>query len=244
VKRNTTSFIIPVFNGAEFIIGTLNDLIKKIKISQFDFEIIVVNDGSSDETEFMLKKEMDKNNNITVISYKKNMGKGYALKKGVLESTGDIVILLDSDSNISLEYLISNLDELNDFDLVIGSKYHEKSKIYVPLRRKILTKIFHLIVVICTSIEVSDTQVGLKIGKGTEMRKIFSVMSINRYAFDVELLVIATLLKLRIKEIPVKLEIKFFDTSWVSSGAVMLKDVLKIAYKQKIKRQYHKQLFK
>jgi hypothetical protein len=127
---------------------------------------------------------------------------------------------------------------------VIGSKYHEKSKICVPLRRKILTKIFHLIVVICTSIEVSDTQVGLKIGKGTEMRKMFSVMSINRYAFDVELLVIATLLKLKIKEIPVKLEIKFFDASWVSSGAVMLKDVLKIAYNQKIKRQYDKQLFK
>jgi hypothetical protein len=109
-----------------------------------------------------------------------------------------------------------------------------------PASRKILSKLFQLFVRIMLGLKVGDTQVGLKAGRGDEFRRIFQYVTVNRYAFDAEMLAIATILGLRIKELPVRISLK---KSFKGKEIVrMAFDVMGIAYRLRISRWYQKTL--
>lgn len=234
------SIVIPAYNLGKRIILQLEEL-KTILDPNLKYEIIVVNDGSSDSTLSLLQKEAESDNHIHPISYAQNKGKGYAIREGVLKSTGNLVMLLDGDCEISLAPLNKYLNEIEDSDLVIGSKRHHLSIVQLPWHRKFLSKIFNVFVRLTTGIKVKDTQVGLKLGKGAIIREIFKNVHVNRYAFDVELLAIASLLNLKVKEIPVNVTI---DCQFkLREIAKMFRDVLAVSYRYKLCRSYQGQLF-
>jgi glycosyltransferase involved in cell wall biosynthesis len=199
------SIIVPAYNEEKNIYSFLMRL-TEILDSSLDYEIIVVNDGSKDKTLDILK-EGSLHPCIRVISYLHNAGKGHAIRVGVLQSRGNIVMFLDGDGdiNVSGELIMNCIEKLkkDSYSLLIGSKAHPLSIIHVPVSRKILSKIFNSSVRIFGNIKKRDTQTGFKAGNGNIMRAIFKFVKTSGYAFDVEFMIIATKLNLNIEEIPV-----------------------------------------
>jgi glycosyltransferase involved in cell wall biosynthesis len=204
------------------------------------YEIIVVNDGSKDETRAIVDEISSADETIRLISYSTNMGKGYAIKQGVLHSQGKYVIFMDGDGEISTDVLSKYLEQMKSADIVIGSKYHPESVVTVPGSRRFFSKCFHLFVKVMLGIKVSDTQVGLKAGKGDTFRKIFDRVLVKRYAFDAEMLAVAGILGLKVVELPVKIDLdKSFKKKEIVKMAI---DVLGIAYRLRVIKWYQKNM--
>jgi glycosyltransferase involved in cell wall biosynthesis len=239
-KEAQISVVIPVHNQEKTISLLLSNIKEILKSTMRSYEVVTVNDGSSDDTFGVLQKEQNLDPCIKVISYNPNKGKGYAVRTGVMQSSGNIVIFVDGDLDISHGKMNDYVKELENCDLVIASKRHPQSKLYAPLSRKFLSRMFNLLVRMAIGIKVKDTQSGLKAGKGDALRAIFRIMLVKRYAFDVELLTIATALNLNIKEMPI--EISLERSFKVLDIAKMFLDVASIAYRYRIKRWYHKQI--
>jgi glycosyltransferase involved in cell wall biosynthesis len=234
------SVVIPVHNQEKTISVLLSRIKEILNSTSRSYEIVAVDDGSFDNTFGVLQKEEKLDSSMKVISYAPNRGKGYAVKTGVVQSSGNIVIFADGDLDISHDRIRDYITELENCDLVIASKMHPQSKVKAPLSRKFLSRVFNFLVRITIGLKVKDTQSGLKAGKGSALRAIFRIMLVKRYAFDVELLTIASALNLKIKEMPVEINLdhnfKFQDI------AKMLLDVTAITYRYKINRWYHKQI--
>jgi dolichol-phosphate mannosyltransferase len=230
------SIIIPVFNQATKISSSLDKIKQAIELAFTNYELIVVNDGSTDNTSTILKDISMIDEHVRVISYTPNRGKGYAVRQGVLHSQGDAVIFLDGDLDISPDLIKDYIERLSTSDLVIASKKHPESNVRIPRSRAFLSRAFNLLIRVTIGIAQKDTQAGFKVGKGDIMRKIFKNISVNRYAFDVEFLTIASILQLRVQEMPVIMNIdrKFKIKEIVN----MFVDVTGIWYKYRIAHRY------
>jgi dolichol-phosphate mannosyltransferase len=233
------SVIIPVFNQQSKICYSLEKIKQAIESAFSNYELIVVNDGSTDNTLTILKElaSTDQQPHLQVLSYTPNKGKGYAVRDGVLHSHGDVVIYLDGDLDISPDSVKDYVERLSTSDLVIASKRHPKSSVTIPRSRAFLSRAFNLLIRVATGIPQKDTQAGFKAGNGEIMRTIFRNISVNRYAFDVELFTIASMLHLKVQEMPVimKIERKFNTKEIVQ----MFGDVIRIWYNYRIARRYH-----
>ena len=234
------SVVIPVHNQETKISALLAKVKEILNSTLQSYEIVVVNDGSYDNTLQVLQKEELLDSCIKIISYMPNRGKGHAVKTGVMQASGSIVIFVDGDFDISHNRIKEYIDELENCDLVIASKRHPQSKVYSPLSRKFLSRMFNLLVQLAIGIKIKDTQSGLKAGNGAVLRTIFGVMLVKRYAFDVELLTIATAMNLNIKELPI--EIKLDHNFRIQDITKMLLDVAAISYRHRIRRWYQRQL--
>jgi glycosyltransferase involved in cell wall biosynthesis len=257
VQQPLLSIILPVFNGRSKIRFTLHNLRQKLdflgpaieRLAEHGgaaaqpyppYEIIVVNDGSTDDTKDVVERIIDETPDIQLVSYDTNMGKGHAIKEGVHASRGQYIFFMDGDGDIATDTLTKYLDSLAHADIVIGSKNHRRSVVSAPASRRLLSKIFQLFVRVLLGLKVGDTQVGLKAGRGDAFRKIFQYVTVDRYAFDAEMLAIASILGLRIKELPVKISLKkSFKRKDIARMAV---DLIGIAYKLRISRWYQKTL--
>lgn len=259
IQQPVLSVILPVYNGRSKIRHTLQNLrarldrleptIGRLGVPEASkaeslpyppYEIIVVNDGSVDDTKKVVANVIKETADIRMVSYDVNMGKGYAIKEGVSASTGQYILFMDGDGDIGTDVLTRYLDSLAKADIVIGSKNHSRSIVKAPASRKMLSKLFQLLVRIMLGLKVGDTQVGLKAGKGDAFRKIFQLVTVNRYAFDAEMLAIASILGLRIKELPVRISLK---KSFRRKDIVrMALDVIGIAYRLRISKWYQKTL--
>jgi glycosyltransferase involved in cell wall biosynthesis len=232
------SFVIPAYNEEIFIEDTLGSLDLAIKERGAQYEIVVVDDGSQDKTYHKALNYAKNNDHVKVIRYARNTGKGFAIKTGVMESTGDAVIFIDGDMDIDLYTISKYVEALANADMVIASKLHPDSVVSMPLTRKMLSRTFNAIVRILTGFALKDTQVGLKVMKRSAVDKIFPRLAVKRYAFDVELLAIANLYGLKIVELPVKLKI---DSPFKPKDAWrMFVDLLGIAYRLRVIRWYQR----
>jgi dolichol-phosphate mannosyltransferase len=235
------SFVIPAYNEEVFIedtLGTLDSVFKK-KMNQY--EIVVVDDGSQDETYKKALQYANRNGHVKVIRYARNTGKGFAIKTGVMESTGDIVIFVDGDMEIDFNTISKYVTALENADIVIATKWHSRSTVSMPFSRKLLSRTFNVLVRLLIGFDLKDTQVGLKVMKRNAVDKIFPRLAVKRYAFDVELLALAHLYDLKIVELPVKLKL---DSSFKTKNAWhMFVDLLGIAYRLRIIRWYQRQFY-
>jgi dolichol-phosphate mannosyltransferase len=232
----TISLIIPVFNQASKISYSLEKIKQAVESAFRNYELIVVNDGSTDNTSTTLKDIAMKDEHVRVISYTPNRGKGYAVRQGVLHSQGDAVILLDGDLDISPDLIKDYVERLSTSDLVIASKNHPESSVRIPRSRAFLSRAFNLLIKMTIGIAQTDTQAGFKVGKGDLMRTIFRNVSVNRYAFDVEVLAIASILHLKVHEMPVIMKI---DRRFKMKEVLrMFIDLIRIAYKYRIAHRY------
>jgi glycosyltransferase involved in cell wall biosynthesis len=235
------SFVIPAYNEEVFIEDTLGtlDLVFKEKMDQY--EIVVVDDGSKDKTYKKALQYANRNGHVKVIRYARNTGKGFAIKTGVMESTGDIVIFVDGDMEIDFNTISKYVAALKNADIVIATKWHSRSTVSMPFSRKLLSRTFNVLVRLLIGFDLKDTQVGLKVMKRSAVDKIFPKLAVKRYAFDVELLALAHLYDLKIVELPVKLKL---DSSFKPKNAWhMFVDLLGIAYRLRIIRWYQRQFY-
>lgn len=235
------SFVIPAYNEEVFIEDTLGTLDLVIKEKAFQYEIVVVDDGSQDKTFTKALQYARRNGHVKVIRYARNAGKGFAIKTGVMESTGDVVIFIDGDMEIDLNTISKYVKALENADLVIATKWHPSSTVSMPLSRKMLSRTFNVLVRILIGFNLKDTQVGLKVMKRSAVDKIFPRLAVKRYAFDVELLALAHLYGLKIVEMPVKL--KLASPFKPKDAWRMFVDLLGIAYRLRIIRWYQRQIY-
>jgi dolichyl-phosphate beta-glucosyltransferase len=202
------SVIIPAYNEERRLPKTLTAIDKYLRNQKYDYEILMVNDGSKDKTVEVANSLLPKIKNLKVTGYKKNKGKGYAVNFGMLEAKGNYRLFTDADNSTSIDQIEKVWPELQKgFDIIIGSR-DIKGAILDPPQpwiRKILLgesfKLYRKIVIGLWGIE--DTQCGFKCFLGEAADKIFKKCLINRFAFDPEILVIAKKLGYKIKEIPV-----------------------------------------
>lgn len=181
--------VMPAHNEELQIINCLNATCSVLENFNWDFKIIVVDDGSSDSTKSLVQNY--NNLHVRLISLTSKRGKGFAVKTGILES-GDaqIVAFMDSDLDIHPEFLNSYATFVsNDIaDLVIGSKNHPLSKVQYPMIRKIASRVFYFYVKLILNIKVTDSQVGLKVMNGNLARDIFKNLEVTGFAFDLEVI--------------------------------------------------------
>ena len=234
------SFVVPAYNEEDYIEDTLGTIDAIVMGKKLSYEIVVVNDGSADETLRRVKTYAGKNGHVRVISYGKNAGKGYAIRTGFMKATGNVIFFTDSDMEINLDKICDYIEALKHGDIVIASKRHCASKVDVPVTRKILSICFNVLVRLLTGVPLKDTQSGLKAMKKSAFTNMFPRLAVKRYAFDVELLAVANLYGLKVIEMPVniKLDAKFKPTEMWH----MLMDLLGIAYRLRIIHWYQRPL--
>lgn len=201
------SVVVPVFNEGPNIIENLYLL--KSELNQYfkNFEIIVISDGSTDDTN--QKVTSITNSSIKFISFDKNQGKGSAIRKGFEYSKGDYILFIDGGMELHPKdiKIFLGLMSLYDADIVIGSKRHPQSKVYYPIYRRFLSSIYQMLIRYLFSVNVTDTQVGIKLFKKEVIQDVLPFLTIDRYGFDLEILSLAIALGYKnILEAPVRLD--------------------------------------
>lgn len=234
------SLVMPAYNEAQTISLVIEKTDYVAKQTGLRYEVLVVDDGSQDSTRTEVNRSAVKNGHVRVVGYTNNLGKGFAVKTGYFRSLGDLIIFLDSDTDIEPDRVVDFVDALKEADIVIASKKHPESVVDACLSRRFLSYGFNILVRLLIGLDFKDTQAGLKAVRRTALRKVFPLLSVKRYAFDVELLAVSKLLGLKIVELPVSMKLngkfKLIEV-WR-----MFVDVLRIAYRVRLTRFYHKKL--
>lgn len=198
------SIIIPAYNEEERIGITLEKIQTYLDQNHPDYEILVVDDGSKDNTTKIVKSL---NSNIKIIKQEINQGKGAAVRRGMLEANGDICLFTDADLSTPIYEIEKTLKSHQEgFDVCIGSRalQSELIKEHQPWYREMMGKTFNKIVQLLVVKGIQDTQCGFKSFKSSAAKEIFKNCKINGFAFDVETVFLANKLKYSIKEIPVE----------------------------------------
>jgi glycosyltransferase involved in cell wall biosynthesis len=203
------SVIVPCFNEEQTVCDNLRKIFQYLEANFAGFEIIAVNDGSTDKTIEELKN-LSHDIPLTIIDNFENEGKGKAVKDGILKSNNEIVMFLDADLAIPIEELNKFIAEIsNGYDIVIASRFVPGGKVIqkVLWYRVIMEKVFRFIrTIIVDNYKIKDTQCGFKVFKKDAAMKIFPLMTIKRFAFDAEIIFIAGKLKYKTKELPITLQ--------------------------------------
>jgi len=208
--NSNLSIIIPAFDEQARLGETIKKILSFVKRENLVTELIVVDDGSSDATSEVAKKTVAEFPDIktNVIRYEENRGKGYAVRKGLQASTGEIALFSDADLSTPIEELPKLVEPIRrgEFDVTFGSRALDRSLIGTrqPWRREQGGKVFNLIVRSATGLPFWDTQCGFKAFNMQKFRPLLDVMTIDRFGFDVEFLYVADYHGLRLKEIPVR----------------------------------------
>ena len=228
------SVIIPAYKEEKRIVKTLKEIDKYLSKQEYAYEVIVVNDGSSDRTAEVVRKVIPEIKNLRMIDNKENHGKGYVVRQGLLEAKGEYRVFTDADNSTSIDQIDKILVEFNKgYEVVIGSRDIKGAVIAVsqPLWRVALGNVFNLIVQIISGLfGIWDTQCGFKGFTKKAVQDIFPKCQINRFAFDVEALVLAKKLGYKIKEIPVVWINSLESTVGFKSMVKMLIEVFQIRW--------------
>ena len=197
------SFIIPAYNEADRIGESLEKGLTYFSAQSYRWEILVVDDGSKDETANVV--EGFANRGVTLLRQPKNMGKGAAVRRGMLEGKGECRIFSDADFSTPVEETQGVLEHLKTYDVAIGSRAIDRSyvKVHQPWYRETMGKIFNLFVQALAVPKIKDTQCGFKGFRADAAQAVFSRTKIDGFSFDVEALYIAGKLGYSIKEFPV-----------------------------------------
>ena len=226
------SVIVPAYNEEKRLPQTLREIDKYLKKQSYNYEIIVVSGGSTDNTVEVTKKLIPEINNLSVFELKESLGKGFCVKKGILKAKGKFRLFIDADNSTSIDQVEKMWPEFEkDFDIVIGSRDIKGAVLAVPqsLFRRILGNIFNLLTKIISGIwGIPDTQCGFKGFTDRATKDIFSLMITDRFAFDVEVLIIAKKFGYSIKEIPVTWVNDINSKVKFKSMVEMLLDIIKI----------------
>jgi len=199
------SVVIPAYKEEKRINKILSAIVEYQTKHDFEIEVIVVLDGTPDDTLTAALNFQNKLQGLKVINRKENRGKGYSVKEGMLKSSGKYRLFADSDNSTPFDQVDKLLDFMKKYDVVIGSRYVEGGgqKKRQPLVRIIGSRILNLFIRTLAVRGIKDTQCGFKLFKDTAAREIFKRQTIERWSFDIEILAIARQLSYNIAEVPV-----------------------------------------
>lgn len=209
MKECFLSIVIPAYNEEKRILPTLDKICTYLSKQDFSYEVIVVDDGSADNTLHVVKNFACSDNHVVILANDLNNGKGYSVRKGMLSARGKYVFFTDADLSTPIEEIEKCLPYLtNGYDVVIGSRSIPGSNITVrqPWYREKMGKIFNFMVDLVLLKGITDTQCGFKGFKKEVVKTVFSMCSIDGFSFDVEALYLSRKLNFKIKEVPVRWE--------------------------------------
>lgn len=198
------SIVIPAFNEEERLPLSLRKILDFFENRTETVEILVVDDGSTDNTVPIIHEQFP---DIQVIQLPKNTGKGAAIRKGMLAAMGNYILFCDADLSTPIYEIEKLIPKLKDnYDISIGSRALDPSliKLHQPFYREFMGKTFNKIVQLFTFSGISDTQCGFKLFKKNVAHQLFSQSVINGFSFDVEILYLAHKAKFKIAEVPVE----------------------------------------
>src|SRR4030042_2241539 len=200
------SVVIPAYNEEKRISTTLLDIDRYLSKQNYTYEIIVVSDGSKDNTAKVVEKTGQLVKNLRLIDNKENHGKGWVTKQGILEAKGEYRLFMDADNSTKIDHLGLFWPEFKNNDIVIGSielkgaKIDEQSAWY---RRWLGSLSKYIIRIVAGIWEIHDSQRGFKCFSEIAAKKIFPKQTIMRWGFDIEILALAKRMGFKIKEVPI-----------------------------------------
>jgi glycosyltransferase involved in cell wall biosynthesis len=200
------SIVIPAYNESERIPATLRSVVDCIRAHGWDAEVVVVNDGSLDNTAEVVKEFARTAPEIRFLENSANRGKGYTVRHGVLHAMGDIVMFTDADLSSPIEEAEGLFAAIaQGADIAIGSRWLATSRQThrQPLYRQLFGRCFNLLTRMVMNLPFADTQCGFKAFTRTAAQTVFQLQTIERWGFDPEILFIALKRGYQIREIPV-----------------------------------------
>lgn len=205
MPARTVSIVIPAYNEARRLPATLEKLRRYADEHREVQQIIVVDDGSRDATAGVVRDWAKRDSRIQLVSYSPNVGKGYAIRRGILEVHGDLVLISDADLSTPIEEIAKLTEALNEHDLAIGSRGVDETTVKQRQRwyRQKMGKVFNRLMRSITGLPYIDTQCGFKLMPRPVAREIFSRAIVDRFAFDVEMLMLARDRRYLVTEVPV-----------------------------------------
>jgi dolichyl-phosphate beta-glucosyltransferase len=235
VKSPTCSIVIPAYNEANRIPRTLERVLAFIKAKSWDAEVIVVNDGSTDETAAVVRRFSAQYPAVCLIDNPVNCGKGQAIRDGVRHATGDVILFTDADNSTPIEDIEKLLPALADgADIAIGSRWVDP-KLQTepqPWYRRLNGRVYNLLLRTILGMDFKDTQNGFKAFTRQAAKSIFSLQKIAGWGFDAETLYLARNFGFTVREIPVEY-IYYAEGSKIHpyrDGARMLAELLKVKW--------------
>ncbi len=198
--------VMPAYNEGNKIYENLHKCTEALESFCPSFRIIAVNDGSTDQTESEMRRAASEDRRIGVISYEKNRGKGYAIRRGMKASKARYTAFLDADLDLppgQLEGYLSVMKEKGT-DIVLGSKLHPESRLSYPIYRKIMTFGYYMVMKALFHLPIRDTQTGIKLFRTDRIRPVLQKMQSDRFCFDIEMLAVAAKYGLTMEEQPVE----------------------------------------
>ena len=202
----TYSIVIPAYNEGVRLRPTLHALIRHIQEQNWDAEILVVNDGSTDDTAQIVREYGKLHPQVLLVENPGNRGKGFSVRNGMLHARGDICLFSDADLSSPITEAQKLFDAIaQGADIAIGSRWlrAELQTERQPLYRQAFGRIYNLVLRIFLGLRFADTQCGFKAFRRDSAQRIFPLQRIERWGFDPEILFLARRAGLRVEEIPV-----------------------------------------
>jgi dolichyl-phosphate beta-glucosyltransferase len=230
----TYSIVIPAYNESARLGATLEKVLAYVRAQQWEAEIIVVNDGSRDDTADIARTFAAKDPMLRLVENPGNRGKGYSVRNGMLHAQGGVVLFSDADLSSPIEEAPKLFQALEaGADIAIGSRWlrAETQTQRQPVYRQLFGRIFNLLLRLTLGLHFADTQCGFKAFKRLAVEAIFPLQKIERWGFDPEILFLARKFRFKVEEVPV---------AWGHSGdtrihplidgAKMFQEVLRIRW--------------
>src|SRR5438105_10326051 len=243
LKTVQLSVIVPAYREGPRIYKNLTRLVGELDKLETAYEIVVVSDGNTDAT---VREAMRVDSRaIKVFHYPMNVGKGFALSFGVDQSIGELVTFIDADMELDPANIRGFMDlmETTGCDAVVGSKRHPLSRVAYPRFRRLQSWVYQVLIRVLFNLNVRDTQTGLKLFRRDVLRESMPLLAIKKFAFDLELLVVARYLGYqKVCEAPIALEYQFETTVNLSAAWRVLWDTAAIFYRLRILRHYERRM--
>ena len=239
------SVIIPAHNEGKIIYKMVLETSKVLDELGRKYEIIIVDDGSTDDTPMAVEQVAREFSNVRAITLRENQGKGNALRRGFQESSKRLIFFLDADLDLHPSHVNTLLEQMEraDADIVIGSKQHPDSELNYPWHRKLYSKIYYLLVFILFRLPIKDTQTGIKVFRREVLANSFPRLVCKRYTLDLELLAVAHRLDYSVAEAPITLTFqKEFGHIKFADARNIIVDTMAIFYRLYILRYYDSSL--
>jgi glycosyltransferase involved in cell wall biosynthesis len=200
------SIIVPAYNEGARLGGTLDRVLGYVREQGWDAEVLVVNDGSGDNTADLVRVRAEANPALRLIENPGNHGKGYSVRNGMLKANGEILLFTDADLSAPIEQANRLFNAVEEgADVAVGSRWlqPEMQARRQSLLRQLYGRSFNLVLRILLGLELKDTQCGFKAFRRSAARTLFAMQTIEGWGFDAELLYLARRLGMKVKEIPV-----------------------------------------
>lgn len=240
--KGKISIIMPAFNEAVRIGESIGETVRAFNTFDCDWELLVIDDGSSDGTYEAASMLVEKYSPRLIVKRNpQNLGKGASIKLGLEYLSGDYAVWLDADMDLHPNQLPTFFEimRLTKADVVIGSKMHPKSAVQYPLQRRVISMVYYALIRLMFNLPCHDTQTGIKVFKTALLRRIFPMMLVKKFAFDLEVLATVSHFGYIISEAPIVLSSRRrYGRIGLGSIFVTFWDTLAVFYRMRILKYY------